>query len=184
CRDLARDTRGAAYVEFLIAFLPMFLLFLCIWQFGRITTTRVLCDHAAAAAARAGAVIIAEPEADGKVLHRANEVERSQISTAAFVALAPVIAMDWLSSVTVTLPKAPGAAVEENDFTPNAGQFEVPPTKMVHVRVAAQFRCSLPPADYLMCRHSADAGWTFPIVAEASFPYQGARYDYKPSDGG
>ncbi|HYQ27499.1 MAG TPA: TadE/TadG family type IV pilus assembly protein, partial [Polyangiaceae bacterium] len=59
---LAQDSRGAAYVEFLIAFLPIFVLFMCIWQFGQIFTVRVLCAHAANAGARAAAVVVAEPE--------------------------------------------------------------------------------------------------------------------------
>lgn len=183
-RDLLADTRGASYVEFLIAFLPMLFLFMCIWQFGRILTTRIQCDHAAAAAARAAAVIIAEPEADGRVLHQVSDQTKSQISTAAFASLAPVIAADWISSISLTLPKAPGSKGndEQTDFTPGGSVFETAPTRMVHVRLVTYFRCALPPADYVMCTHSEDAGWTFPIITEASFPYQGARYDFKQAE--
>lgn len=184
-RELASDSRGASYVEFLIAFLPMLFLFMCIWQFGRILTTRIQCDHAAAAAARAAAVIIAEPEADGKVLHKVSDEVRSQISLAAFATLAPVIATGWISSINLTLPKSPGAKGndEQTDFTPGGVTFEIAPTQMVHVRLTTYFRCALPPADFVMCTHSDDAGWTFPIITEASFPYQGARYDFKPEEG-
>lgn len=183
-RELLTDNRGASYVEFLIAFLPMLFLFMCIWQFGRILTTRIQCDHAAAAAARAAAVIIAEPEENGKVLHQVSDDTKSQISIAAFASLAPAIAADWISSISLKLPKSLGSKSndEQLDFTPTGSVFEVAPTRMVHVRLTTQFRCKLPPADYVMCKHSDDAGWTFPIITEASFPYQGARYDFKPAE--
>ena len=99
---LAQDTRGAAYVEFLIAFLPILVLFMCIWQFGRIFTVRVLCTHAAIAGARAAAVVVAEPEDNGVVIHRITDDKKQQITIAVYAALAPVIASDWLSGLRVT----------------------------------------------------------------------------------
>jgi hypothetical protein len=180
-RSLARDTRGAAYVEFLIAFLPILILFMCIWQFGRIFTTRLLCVHAANAGARAAAVVIAEPEDNGTVDHHVTDDKRQQISIAVYAALAPVIASDWISSLDVEFPDTAGGndsgAV---DLDPKTAPFTIAPPKMIHVRVSAQFRCSLPLANLLMCDHSAGAGFTFPIRAEGSFPYQGAQYFYDP----
>jgi Flp pilus assembly protein TadG len=177
---LAQDTRGAAYVEFLIAFLPILLLFMCIWQFGRIFTVRLLCAHAAVAGARAAAVVVAEPEDDGLVIHQVTADKKQQITIAVYAALAPVIANDWLASVEVDFPAAPGAAGGGVDLTPSAKNFALEPPTMLHVRVSARYRCRLPFANELMCDSSPDSGWTFPITAQGAFPYQGARYAYDP----
>jgi Flp pilus assembly protein TadG len=176
---LARDTRGAAYVEFLIAFLPILVLFMCIWQLGRIFTTRVLCTHAAIAGARAAAVVVAEPEDNGLVVHQVTDDKKQQITIAVYAALAPVLANDWLSSIEVTFPPTRGGGGSV-DLTPNAKNFSLSPPAMLHVRVSARYRCRLPFADLLMCDRGQDSGWTFPITAEGSFPYQSARYAYDP----
>lgn len=180
-RRLARETRGAAYVEFLIAFAPLLVFFMCVWQFGRIFTVRILCTHAATSGARAAAVIIAEPEDDGVVNHQVTPDKEQQISVAVYAALAPAIANDWISSVQVTFPAAAGASDGARpQLAPKAADFALPEPVMVHVRVSARYRCSLPLADLLMCQHANDSGWTFPITAEGSFPYQAARYAYDP----
>jgi len=178
---LARDTRGAAYVEFLIAFLPILVLFMCIWQLGRIFTVRVLCTHAAIAGARAAAVVVAEPEDNGLVIHQVTDDKKQQITIAVYAALAPVLANDWLSSIEVDFPPTRGGAGGGSvDLTPNVKNFSLAPPAMLHVRVSARYRCRLPFADLLMCDHAQDSGWTFPIMAEGSFPYQAARYAYDP----
>src|SRR5260370_42516226 len=56
---LWRDVRGAVYVEFIIAFLPMLVMFLCLWQLSILFTTKLMVDHAAITAARSGAVLVA-----------------------------------------------------------------------------------------------------------------------------
>jgi hypothetical protein len=55
---VARDLRGAVYVEFLLVFLPVFLLFLCILELGFLYTGRLVAQHAATRAARAAVVIL------------------------------------------------------------------------------------------------------------------------------
>lgn len=55
---VARDVRGAVYVEFLLVFLPVFLLFLCIVELGFLYTGRLVAQHAATRAARAAVVIL------------------------------------------------------------------------------------------------------------------------------
>ena len=55
---LSRDIRGAVYVEFLLVFLPVFLLFLAVIQLGFIYTGRMVVQHAATRAARAAVVIL------------------------------------------------------------------------------------------------------------------------------
>ena len=54
-------TRAApCYVEFIVAFLPFFIMFLCLWQVAILYWTKLMVDHAAFSAARAAAVIVAE----------------------------------------------------------------------------------------------------------------------------
>jgi len=58
-----RDARGVVYVEFLLAFIPLFLLFLGICQLVFLTAARVVVSHAAVAAARS-AIVVLEDQAD------------------------------------------------------------------------------------------------------------------------
>ena len=46
--SLRSDTRGATYVEFLIAFIPVFLLFLGLIQAGLLYTATLVVTHSAA----------------------------------------------------------------------------------------------------------------------------------------
>jgi len=55
---LSQDARGVVYVEFLIAFIPVFLFFLSICQLILLTTARLLVSHAAVAAARSAIVVL------------------------------------------------------------------------------------------------------------------------------
>lgn len=52
------DARGAVYVEFLIAFMPLFVLFLGICQLSLLVVARVVVSHAAYNAARAAIVVL------------------------------------------------------------------------------------------------------------------------------
>src|SRR6187399_1275524 len=56
-RSLRANVRGAVFVEFLIAFLPVWVFFLCLVQLGLIFTVRLVTEHAALNGARALAVV-------------------------------------------------------------------------------------------------------------------------------
>jgi len=56
-------SRGVVYVEFLIAFIPLFLLFLGICQLVLLTAARVIVSHAAVTGARS-AIVVLEDTAD------------------------------------------------------------------------------------------------------------------------
>ena len=62
--DLVRDRRGVAYLEFLIAFLPLWTFALCIFQLALIAQANLLVRHAADAAARAAAVVLPDDPAE------------------------------------------------------------------------------------------------------------------------
>lgn len=57
------DVRGVVYVEFLLAFIPLFLLFLGICQLVFLSAARVVVFHAAIAGARS-AIVVLEDQAD------------------------------------------------------------------------------------------------------------------------
>lgn len=62
--DLVRDHRGVAYLEFLIAFLPLWTFALCIFQLALIAQANLMVRHAADAAARAAAVVLPDDPAE------------------------------------------------------------------------------------------------------------------------
>jgi len=61
---LADDLRGAVYVEFLFAFVPVFLLFLSICQLALIASAKLVVEHAALAAVRTAIVVLEERPKD------------------------------------------------------------------------------------------------------------------------
>jgi hypothetical protein len=66
---LFRDERGVVYVEFLLAFPPLFLLFMAICQLSLAATAKVVVQHAASRAVRAAIVVLEEaPEHYGGAL--------------------------------------------------------------------------------------------------------------------
>ncbi len=63
---LVKETRGATYVEFLIAFIPVFFLFLGILQAGLLYTANLVVSHSANSATRAAIVVLPDdPRAYG-----------------------------------------------------------------------------------------------------------------------
>lgn len=55
---LAGDTRGAVYIEFILAFMPVFLLFLGTVQLGLAAVARIVVQHAATRAVRTAVVVL------------------------------------------------------------------------------------------------------------------------------
>ena len=53
-------TSGAVFVEFLIAFLPVYVFFLCLVQLAILFAVSLVTEHAATSAARAAAVVIGD----------------------------------------------------------------------------------------------------------------------------
>lgn len=80
-RNLADDERAAVYVEFLVVFMPLFMLFLGMIQVGFLFTGKLVVSHAADSAARSAIVILPDdPEeygGSGKHSINFNEVSSS-----------------------------------------------------------------------------------------------------------
>jgi hypothetical protein len=179
-----RGNTGAVYVEFLIAFLPFFTFFLCLWQLSIFFSTKLMVDHAAITAARSAAVIMAEPthlvepslmpnpSTIDSYLNTLTPQRTIYVHTAAELALAPLIADGTIVGITVEYPSAPGGNAFLTAFPPMP--VLNPPVTMMVVRVTATMKCQIALADKILCRN----GQTIPIAAEGIFPYQGATYNY------
>ncbi len=122
-----RDTRGAIYVEFLIAFLPVFVFFECLAQFADMLGAKLIVQHAAYRAARAAAVVLGD------------SCERYEKRSKLYdirVAGERILAAD--------------ASISKSSFeveTPSGRSHGAPAT----VRVQATYRCAYPLADRILC---------------------------------
>jgi TadE-like protein len=177
--DSRRGERGAVYLEFLIAFMPFFIFFLCLWQVSIMYSAKLIVDHAANAAARSAAVVWADDpllfggqppnvmDTDTKPGTRATLVQ-----TAAELAAASLIVDQTLVTLTVSYP----------DFGNGATLAPMAPfiTTHMHVQVHADFNCKIMLANAIMCRpgKTAAARFTLPINSDSDFPYMGAPYLY------
>lgn len=182
-----RDQRGAIFVEFLIAFLPVQVFFLCLIQLAILFSVRLLTEHAAVNGARAAAVVIGDDparysnEAANTLPERGKR--RDDVRDAVLLTLAPMILNGLIQSVNVIYPdpaQVDGPARPgELRFTPMGPQS----VEKVRIRVEVESACRIGFASMVVCP-SLTAGLTSFLVptrtvrAEAIFPYQGARYAY------
>lgn len=187
-RRLPRDTRGAVYLEFLIAFMPVFVFFLCLLQLSLLYASKLIVEHAAVQGARAAAVVFGDqPEPYGEQDSDKNTLtpkRRQAVRDAVLITLAPQILDASLASVEVAFPTAPGGPDQ-----PVGAQL--PPMTddgagIVRVRVEADVACRIAIANAIACtalKNDARAvfslGRVMAMHSEAVFPYQGARYVYE-----
>ena len=172
-------TRGAVYVEFLIAFMPLLVLFMCLWQMSRMYTTSLAVQHAAVTAARSGAVVFADDPASygGEPVGQVSTKRKQAVEGAALIPLSPFILDGSLVSVTVKYPSQPGANDERSQYNPSDPTTgdDSQRVDFVRVRVETTFRCRIPLADRIACDPFTR---TRTISREAAFPYQGASFTY------
>lgn len=184
---ILRDRRGAIFVEFLIAFLPVQVFFLCLIQLAILFSVRLLTEHAAVNGARAAAVVIGDDgarysnEGKNELIERGKR--RDAVRAAVVLTLAPMILNGLIQQVEVFYPD-PGqvdgpnrtGTLRFNPMGPNS-------VEKVRIRVQVESACRIGFASMVVCP-SIGAGVlpflvpTRIVRAEAIFPYQGARYDY------
>lgn len=170
-RPLVRDERGAVAVEFLTAFVPILLLFLCIGELTRLSIANLMLQRSAGIATRACAVIKNQPlHCDNNQDDRAGQDpgQDENIRLAALAALKP-FPPDQLHL------DAASCAVGD-DPTAQSGTDRV--------SVSARFRCTFPLAKEIVCSSVEKTGSplgggerTRVLTASALFAHQGARYD-------
>jgi Flp pilus assembly protein TadG len=191
--ELARDARGAVYVEFLIAFLPFLVMFLCLWQVSILYYAKLMVDHAAFSAARAAAVIVAEPasrvgDSSDSTVNQLTDARRSLVQSAVYIALAPLI-IDGTIGGELSPEFPPGDQPGGPDQTGNPVTY-TPMTgttvSNMRVRVTATFICRIAFANVILCNGAlAKLGLgqlappSLSIVSEGVYPYQGAQYTYQ-----
>ncbi len=125
----ARDARGVVYVEFLIAFPPLFCLFLGICQLSLVTMARLIVRHAAYSAARSAIVVLDEAPAGYDGAPRGS-LSKGSGSTDEMVGRLFADVMDDASSVLGKVASATvGSGVEST--APQAG------ARMAPIRTAA-----------------------------------------------
>ena len=191
---LGRDTRGAVYVEFLVAFIPFLVFFLCLWQVSILYYAKLIVDHAAFAAARAAAVVVAEcpqnvGDSGASTVNTLTDSRQKYVSAAAYVALTPLI-LDGTIGTNISGPnfiEYPATLGGADQAANNATPAYTPMTgslSNIRVRVNATFICRIAFANMIMC----NGFWSrfvgnlippnLPISSEAVFPFQGASYAY------
>jgi Flp pilus assembly protein TadG len=153
--ELLRDNQGAIYLEFLVAFMPLFTLFLCLCELANLYSSKLVVRHAAYRAARAGAVVFPDDPANYTGGH-------SKLDDVKSAGLLPLRAKGGLESGAVSV--LTGDEYERG--------------QPVTVRVTAMHRCVLPIASRLVC--STTSG-TRALSGEVSLPAHAARYPY-PED--
>jgi hypothetical protein len=157
---LLHQTRGAVYVEFLIAFMPLLVAFECLLQLTQLHIASLVTTHAAQCASRAAAVVLPDDPAHYQgvpvgVLEgpRLRDVERA--------AALPLQAVRGIVSARLRLVDVPdrqkGTALRRE------------------LRVEVTYRCGIPLAQRLVCDR---ARGTAELVATAPLVVHGARYAY------
>jgi hypothetical protein len=171
--SLAAATEGAVYVEFLIAFFPILILFVGLLQLQAVFLTRLFVSRAAFAAARAAAVYVPRPDEQGKVTHEISEQARAAVDDAVMLAAAPVLLRGWLGE----LPYVSFPSSADSSANSERTSFGDEKASMVRARLLATYVCHMPPLDLLMCQSYQGRRVIF-LSAQASFPYQRADYQY------
>lgn len=162
---LAKATRGAVYVEFLIAFLPMFCFFLCLVQFCFLEIGSIMVKHAAEMTARAAIVVIHDdPKYYGSQPGQVSGKRKQDIQAAADAILAPLRGDQQVSI----------------DMKGSYGRDE-----LVEVKLTYQFTCKVPFGKFVLCDGVSEAvDWNNThhehrtLTGKAALPNQGADYIY------
>lgn len=188
---IARDERGAVFVEFLIAFLPVFTFFLCLVQLSLLFTVKVVTEHAAVNAARAAAVVIGDDpktyDNEAPNVLQPNGKRFEAVRDAALITLSPLILNGTVDSLRVSFPPPGTPGGEPQSGTINFATMDHSNISKVRVRVEVDAQCKIAIANRIACSSFAnlirEALRLHPVKrvrAEAVFPYQGARYEYPP----
>lgn len=159
-----RGESGVVYVEFLIAFLPLFVFFSGLVQLGALELANLVVKHAAVTAARAAIVVLPDDPAfyDQVPVNRAEGKRLSDIQRAATM---PLSAIDSSPQVKVRFPTSAGGTDTRTSFRWH---------DLVRVRVEYTCPCRIPIGGPVACGLAG----TRLLTGEAAMPNQGANYDY------
>jgi Flp pilus assembly protein TadG len=155
-RSFRRGTRGAVLVEFIFAFMPLMILYLCMAELVHYFTIREVVMHAANAGARACAVV----GEDGQFQPGGKDYNgpASDYKEAVKWALKP-----WESTQIFQL--------DQNALKCDIGASATDPYGADTVTVKGTYTCIVPIAKVVICN-----GGTKTMEVKSSFPHQGAKY--------
>jgi hypothetical protein len=181
---VARDRRGAVYVELLVAFLPVFVTFLCLLQLGLVFSSKLLVDHAAVQGARTAAVVFGdEPGPYGESAGDTNALtknRRQAVRNAVLLSVAPLILDGSVTRVDVRFPANDDAMRKDRPEDTRIHPMQPTGTGMMKVIVEVDLVCKIAFANTLVCGRSPDGRLRVRTTsAESEFPYQGASYAYE-----
>jgi Flp pilus assembly protein TadG len=148
---LRRDARGAVYVEFIAAFMPVLAFFLCIAQLADLYATKLVVQHAAYRTARAGAVVFPDDPA-----HYTGTDKLTVVRSAGYGVM---LAKRTIIDATIHLPNG-------TDYARGAP---------VDVEIEATTRCIYPLANRLLCSGLVPMNT---VRAAATLPAHAAEYPY------
>jgi hypothetical protein len=149
--SLLNERHGAVYVEFLVAFMPLLVLFLCIAQLADLYSGQLVVKHAAYRTARAGAVVFPDDPANYNAVSKEEDVRAA--------GRAILDAKRTLRSSSIELSHG-----GEHDRRP------------VEVAIRARMQCIFPIANRILCGFGSAP--TRALQAKASLPAHAALYEY------
>lgn len=164
-KRLGRDARGAVYVEFLIVFLPLFVLFMSLVQFAFCEVAALVTKHAAVFACRAAVVVLPDDPSyyEGVPVNKASGKRKEAVEAAAKARLA---AVSSFPDVEIKFPSSPGGEDDKTQFAMD---------DVVRVRVELNYGCRIPIGARFVCDMLTQKK---KLVAEAALPLQGAGFEY------
>jgi hypothetical protein len=162
--DRGVGTRGAVYVEFLVAFLPVLVFFMSLVQLADLQAASVVVQHAAFMATRAAIVVLPDDPAHygGAPVNQAVGRRRRDIERAA---RAPLRAVTSTPKLAVTFPDASSGG-DRTSFERDS---------LVRVRVEFEYECKVPIGRMVVCGPRASRR---KLAGQAAMPNQGAGYLY------
>jgi hypothetical protein len=180
-----RGDRGAVYVEFLIAFFPVFTFFLSLMQLAFVYTTQLFVEHTATVAARTAALALGKPEGSENASEASKAVPLSAtrqalVRKAAVLTLAPFILDGTIDTLEIEYPSTAEPKAPTNPKQTYAA-MDLKTTPLVRVRVKAKMYCKIMIANHLVCG-GLGGSLFFPTMwlqAESVFPVE--RASYQPS---
>lgn len=162
---LRSDNRGAVYVEFLFAFMPLFVFFECLVQLAGVYSAKLVVQHSAYTGARAAAVVLHDDPAEYEDVEPGSCTGKRREAIELATAI-PLRAVRSIVNFEIKFPSSPGGDDDRVQF----GRDD-----LVRVKVKAKYRCQVPIANRLVCNMFTATQY---LTGEAAMPNQGADYDY------
>ncbi len=145
--------RGAALIEFVIAFLPMLMVFFSFAQAAQLAKAKLIVRHSAVAATRAA--IVTFDHSGGATNNPGDNGNDDDYKAAAGLAMGAYLQDGNFSNPTTTCDK------------PDSGD----PFDMITCTVEVTYNCDVPLGKYIVC-----GGKQTKLKALMSLPHQGARF--------